>query len=202
MVAGVMNAKTIGLLRELLTALAAALMAYGYGSDSLWETATGGIVAAIMLGWGLIHNEGPEAWYSLARKVISSVAGVLVITGTLQPDKAQVIIGVVMSTMAMLWSAAGKDVSGDPPAPPAVPLLLLLLAGASFMLPGCAGYPITGTVYLRDPSSGAKGGLTFTPGEAPKATIKIPIYDEKTGELIGMADLSSEIPSIDRTSGK
>lgn len=187
-----MNTKSLGLLREFLAAVAAALIAYGYGSESLWQEAAGGLLAAVALVWGILSNEGIEAWFSLARKVLSSVAGVLVISGVLDPDKANVLLGLAVSFLSMGWSLFGK---GNIP-PPAVPLILLF-ACAACLLPSCGAngeYPVTGTIYLRDPESGAKAGLVFADGVPPRATLKVPIYDDTTGELIGMADVSASFP--------
>ena len=198
-----MNPRTLGLLRELLAAAGAALVVYGFGTESLWQEVAGGILAGVCLIFGILHNTGAEAWYSLARKVISAIAGVLVVTGTIQPDKAQVLGGFVMSMLAMVWSAIGKDPGGEPPGPVDFPMILLMAAACVFLCPpSCAGYPLTGSVYYRDPSSGAKAGMAFRPGEAPRASVRIPIYDQSTGEVIGMADLSGGMAVINRESGK
>jgi hypothetical protein len=61
------------------------------------------------------------------------------------------------------------------------------------ILSGCADYPITGSVVYRDPETGAKGGLVFRPGESPVGTVRVPIYDEETGELVAMADVEAPI---------
>jgi len=67
-------------------------------------------------------------------------------------------------------------------------LLLIAVTG----LTACTTeYPIMGTISYRDPSSGAKGGLTFTPGESPKAYVKVPITDPETGATVGYVDLNS-----------
>lgn len=75
-------------------------------------------------------------------------------------------------------------------------ILLILLCLIALLFPSCAtrDWPVTGSLSYRDPASGAKAGMTFTPGSAPKATVKVPIYDKTTGELVGMADLTGEIP--------
>lgn len=69
-------------------------------------------------------------------------------------------------------------------------LLLLTCLIAIVFLPSCGtGFPLTGQLLYRDPGSGTKGGLTFEPGHAPEFTVQVPIYEPKTGELIGKADL-------------
>ena len=73
--------------------------------------------------------------------------------------------------------------------------LFLLAAGSLCMvstLPSCSGVPLTGSLSYRDPKSGAKGGLVFEPGAPPRASVRVPIYDER-GELVGMGDLSGPL---------
>lgn len=71
-------------------------------------------------------------------------------------------------------------------------LFLLLILG---LLPSCGtGALLTGTLTYRDPQSGAKAGMVFSPGVAPRATLKVPIYDKASGDLVGMAELAGEIP--------
>ena len=76
-----------------------------------------------------------------------------------------------------------------------LPLGLLLFCGLGFLfLPSCSGeYPITGQISYRDPASGAKGGLVFEPGKAPRASVRVPVYDPNTGELIGVGELSGPL---------
>ena len=84
-----------------------------------------------------------------------------------------------------------------------LPLGLLLFCGLGFLFfPSCAEYPLQGGIYYRDSNSGAKGGLTFRPGQKPEAFIKVPIYDEETGALIGSADLRGPLAGVVEPSGK
>ncbi|MEM1083240.1 MAG: hypothetical protein AAGI48_03895 [Verrucomicrobiota bacterium] len=50
-----------------------------------------------------------------------------------------------------------------------------------------AGYDIKGSIYYKDPDSGAKAGIDFDDG--PRGFVKLPVYDEDTGEVIGVADV-------------
>lgn len=80
------------------------------------------------------------------------------------------------------------------------PLLILLTGILALLLSSCAGdYPLTGIVSYREAKSGAKGGLVFEPGKAPRASVRVPVYDPETGELIGVGELSGplarEIPA-------
>ncbi len=71
-------------------------------------------------------------------------------------------------------------------------VVLAASVATSACLTSCAEYPFTGSLFLRDPGSGAKGGLTFAPGQAPTASVKVPIYDGD-GNLTGYADLSGPL---------
>lgn len=108
-----MNSKSLGLLREFLAAASVALLVYGIGTDVLWQTVTGGVVAVWMLVAGLRANEGWETLGSVIRKVLSAVGGVLVLQGALSPERADALIGVIINLLAMAWSAKAKTGSGD-----------------------------------------------------------------------------------------
>lgn len=77
-----------------------------------------------------------------------------------------------------------------------LPLALMLAAAIIVVcLPACSGsgYPLTGSITYRDAESGAKGGLVFEQGKAPRASVRVPVYDPKTGELIGVGELSGPL---------
>lgn len=60
-------------------------------------------------------------------------------------------------------------------------------------LPSCSpnsAFPVTGTLSLRDPESGAKAGLVFQPGKPAAGMVKMPIEDGE-GRVIGYVDLKS-----------
>lgn len=158
-----MNDKQQGLLREFLAAVSAAAMAYGFGSESLWLEVSGGIVAAVVLLWGIVHNQGAEAWFSLIRKVFSSVAGVLVITGSLAPDKAQALLGAVVAALTMAWSVWGKDNQAPPPAS------LLAILAAFLILPSCA-MPFPAVSITTPWGSGSKDALGNVAFDTPYAS--------------------------------
>jgi hypothetical protein len=74
------------------------------------------------------------------------------------------------------------------------PLPLLILLTGILALASCGGnYPVTGSISYRDPNSGAKGGLVFEPGKAPRASVRVPVYHPETGELIGVGELSGPL---------
>jgi hypothetical protein len=66
----------------------------------------------------------------------------------------------------------------------------LILAIAAFMLVSCADLPLLGTIRFRDPETGAKAGIDFTPGSKPSQFIKAPITNAE-GVVIGYVDISS-----------
>ena len=77
------------------------------------------------------------------------------------------------------------------------PLGLFLLCSACLFLPSCSSeYPFEGSVSYRDPDSGAKGGLVFSPGEKPLGFLRVPIYDPETGELVGSAEISGPLAEV------
>jgi hypothetical protein len=105
--------------------------------------------------------------------------------------------------VSILPSSPGGDAAGpdDTAAPDAdhgrggvdrVGILVGMLAVLFGLgLPACrtaSDFPITGSFILRDPKTGAKGGLNFKPGAAPEWYAGVPLYNDK-GELIGNTDL-------------
>ena len=82
-----------------------------------------------------------------------------------------------------------------------VGLLVIPLAAAILFLPSCAesGYPLVGRISYLDIETGAKGGLVFESGKAPRASVRVPVYDE-LGNLIGVGELTGPVaPEIDAT---
>lgn len=73
-------------------------------------------------------------------------------------------------------------------------ILVIPIAASILLLPSCAesGYPLQGQISYRDPATGAKGGLVFEPGKAPRASVRIPIYDEY-GTMIGISEISGPL---------
>ncbi len=165
-----MNTQILGLVREFLAAVSAALIAYGVGSDALWQEVAGGVIALITLIWGITHHTGAEAWFSLVRKVLSSVAGVLVLQGTISADKMDLVVGSVISALSLVWSLYGKIPADGPPSVPPVVPLLLLCCGLSCLLPSCGS-----TVAVSSPWGDAvrnpDGSVVITPRPLPVVVI-------------------------------
>ena len=70
--------------------------------------------------------------------------------------------------------------------------LILIMLLPAVLLPSCGTeYPLSGTVSYRHPQSGAKAGLVFAPGQPVRGSVKVPVYDQVTGDVIGQVDLVS-----------
>lgn len=133
----------VGVIREFLMAASAVLFAWGLGTEALWQEVTGGLLAVFVLVWGIRVNVGIEALFSVIRKVLSAAAGVSIYHGWLSPEKATLLVGALMSGIAMVWTLGksglfnSDDDDGNPPQLPT--FLLLVLCAASFLLlPSCA----------------------------------------------------------------
>ena len=72
-------------------------------------------------------------------------------------------------------------------------LLVMGTAAALGGLPSCnmAEYPLNGALSYRDAASGANGGLVFSPGKPVQGTMRVPVRDPETGEVLGTVDFTS-----------
>lgn len=73
-------------------------------------------------------------------------------------------------------------------------LLLYLIVALTGLLAfsSCSDFPVTGMISYRDVETGAKGGLVFSENEAPRASVRVPVYDEN-GKLIGMGEVTGDL---------
>jgi len=118
---------------------------------------------------------------------------------------SRILLLLVAKYAPRLGSLLGSQSSGT-----GVSLLAMGAAvGAFALLPSCgpdATLPVTGSIFYRDPKSGAKAGLAFTPGERSKAYVRVPVYDPETGEKRGEANLEIPVgkaaPEVDAKSAK
>lgn len=141
----------------------------------------------ILLTWNVVAPESVEAINKAGANLVEPLS---------------VFIGAIFAGMAraaILWfgkkfSNGGVSEKGGASGGSGgiLPLALFCLAAAC-LLPSCTGYPLTGSIAYRDPQSGAKGGLVFTPGAPPRASVRVPVYDPQTGELIGVGELSGPL---------
>lgn len=61
--------------------------------------------------------------------------------------------------------------------------LLFMTSCGNFEMP-----PVTGSVYFRDPDTGAKAGVKFDDGKS-KPWLRVPVRDNATGQINGMIDI-------------
>lgn len=141
----------LGLIREVLMSVGAALVAFGVTKESFDVIpAVGAIMALISLVWVFVAKEGTsQIAMSLTRKALSATGGALVAYGIANPEQNQAIGGLMFPLLALLFSHfsnGGKaNVSG-------LPVLIGALAAFSvFSLPSCSvGLdPTTGMPILR-----------------------------------------------------
>lgn len=135
-----------------------------------------GFITASLVGYGLLTVDDAKQIHTEAVAVIAGAAGILTLLAT------------------MVIQAAWKKIFGGSGSGGNLMLLIGTVVAVGGLLPSCNTFAdVTGGVYYRDPESGAKAGLTFTPGEAVKLHGKVPLLDPETGEQIGLADLTVPI---------
>lgn len=143
--------QALGIVRELGTAVGAALVTYGVATSGTIELVSGVVIALVSLIYALKANEGRDIVLSLFRKVLSGVAGVMVGFGYLDPAKAEALSGVALVLISTVWTFSAKS-NGEPPAGGNSPLWIFALL-ALFLFPSCAGVysGITGEPIRTEP---------------------------------------------------
>ncbi len=118
-------------------------------------------------------------------------------------------VAVIVSRLAMPFlnnifrRGAGEGTDSDAGASGGkLPLALFLMATAAGLmgaLPSCATsdgeYPVTASLTWRDPNTGAKAGLTYTPKARLKGAVTVPVYDAETGEKLGVTTIPVDVAS-------
>lgn len=158
-------------------------------------TAAAAVVATALTAWFTL---GPDEQAAMTEALGKINDGLVILIGVLATAGVRWLIG---------WAGKYLSHGNTSGGPGGLPLWVMIgtMAGMLGALPSCSvdgSLPVTGTVYYRDPGTGAKAGLTFSPGQNPSASIRVPVYDSATGDLIGMADLSADLPTVEQTSGK
>jgi hypothetical protein len=198
--------QTLGQLRAALTAVGTALATWGVSDGNQWAPIIGVIIAGISLTWGLLHHKDPStpgtlSW-SLVRKLANVAGSALVTYGMLNPERVAAVTAVIAALgplLASRYSWVANTSEDDDTGPPPLPVMLLL-ASLVCLMPSCAPgdeYPLTATISFRDPTSGAKAGLTYTPRLKLRGGVTVPVYDQATGEKIGVTTIE-----VDPKSGK
>lgn len=142
-------------------------------------------------------------WTTIRSKTLQFITGLgafVAALGTLPVDSADlpmpenwrpyiISVGFIAMTVGQ-WLPLLGDLIDDGIKNDSFKLLIGLLCLSTI---SCSEFPVTGTIYFRDQSSGAKGGLTFTPNQPPQASVLYPVYDADNNQ-IGLVDIVAEIP--------
>jgi hypothetical protein len=153
-------------------------------------------IASILRHWATLLGTLLTGWLVLPadaqaelQKALGDIAGPLAIAITLIITAAW--------RLALAWlgkvfrNGSGELDDGGPKAGSALLLMISTAAALGTALPSCSvEYPLTGSVMLQDPDSGAKGGLVYERGRAVSARAKIPVFDQNNRQ-VGYVDLRS-----------
>ncbi|MCW1885513.1 hypothetical protein OKA04_12305 [Luteolibacter flavescens] len=148
--------QALGIVREVGTAIGAALVTYGVTTSSTVELVSGVIIALVSLVFALKANEGLDVVLSLIRKVLSGASGVLVAYGIIDPAKAEALSGVALVLISTSWTISAK--SNGTSGAGTTPLWIFALL-ALFLTPSCTGVyaGITGQPIPSEPVKTADG---------------------------------------------
>ena len=142
----------------------------------------------ILLGWNLIDPDSVEAVNKAGNDLFIPLVAFIGAVVSAIARKGLKLLGQKFPVLSGV-SEDGKASGGSG----LLPLAFFFLCAGCLFLPSCSGeYPLTGSISYRDPNSGAKGGLVFEPGKAPRASVRIPVYDE-FGNIIGVGELSGPL---------
>lgn len=148
------------------------------------------LLATLLTGWLVLPAEQQAELGKALGDLVAPLAIILTLIITAVWRIALAWIGKVLRT------GSGELENGGPSGGAGL-LLIGTMAVFGTALPSCSEYPLTGSLMLRDPNSGAKGGLVFQGSAKPRASLRMPIHDDQ-GNLIGMADLSGG-PQVEAT---
>jgi hypothetical protein len=159
--------QALGQIRTFLTAAGTVLATWGISDGNGWAPVTGVIVALISLLWGIAfhrdpNNPGKLKW-SLLRKFINVAGSAAVTYSFVSQDRVDAMMALV-AALGPLAAATFSWVSNDDgrPAGSRLPVILFLAALSVLLFPSCSGFDYSARVFVLDPESGAKGGLTFS----------------------------------------
>jgi len=135
--------------------------------------------------------------------LVDPLAGLLALVAMIAVRLLISALGKVFPSLGeRLGNAASGGMSGG-----ASVLLISMAAAVGGLLPSCKTlskieeiareYPATASIYYRDPKSGAKAGLTATPGKPTVIFGRVAVLDPDTGEVIGWTDLSIPVGKED-----
>jgi len=126
----------LGQLRELLTAGAAAMVAYNVGDGFDATALIGAVIAIVAVVWSIRSHEGWSLVVSLIRKALSATGGAMVAYGLMNDTQSTALLATVGPLLSMVgsWRANG-DGSSRPGS--GLPLLLLGALAVFCLLPSC-----------------------------------------------------------------
>ena len=127
----------LGWLREILTLAGGLIFSMSEGHTAIIAL----IVATAAVVWALVDNEGLETVFTLARKALSLVPGILVHFDLIDPTKAASLTALLGPLAAILWSHFLKG-SKYPPIPDLtqrVVIFMAVLAALCGPLSSCSG---------------------------------------------------------------
>lgn len=140
-------------------------------------------IGGFLFQHGLIDASGVDAANKAGEQLIDPLA---IITGLMAVVAMRAAIALLGKIFPSIAEKASGGMSGG--------ALLFVVCGtaAALMgcLPSCSDYPVTATLSYRDPNSGAKAGLTYSPAKKLRGKLKVPVYDPQTGELLGSTGIA------------
>jgi hypothetical protein len=112
-----MNKETVfTLIRTLLTSVGIFLIGKNFmGStidQSVWQMLVGVIMSGVSVVWGIVDKTiGLEMLQSFIRSAIVGLGGLLVAKGSLNPEKLDSILGIVLSVLPLIYSILSRKKS-------------------------------------------------------------------------------------------
>lgn len=128
-----------GGIREMLMIVGSFLAGSGIVNSEAASASVGLIMCLISLSWSITQKEGLEKIWTLLRKTLSSVPGVLVAFSVITPDQAISFTSAIAPILALIWSFISNGGGSVPTG-----LAVFLIALGSLALNSCAGVQIEG----------------------------------------------------------
>lgn len=99
------------IVRHLLGAAGIFLAMKGVGDEALWQTITGLVMTAGMGVYAVFQKKGDvkEMWQSIARHIVTAVAGYLIYKGVMTDVQAENLVGMAVLIAGILASIFNKQ---------------------------------------------------------------------------------------------
>lgn len=144
----------------------------------------GGLTALVMMLPFMLPEDAGE----VAKHVDAIAVGVVGLFGV-----------ILTRALPWIWDLIAKVARerfspGDGGGGPVAGFMIMAAAvSLGSLLPSCSAgdYDLKGAVIYRFGDSGAKAGLTFSPGESPKGFVRHALTDPETGEVTGWVDIEA-----------